>query len=110
MTNQQPNSQHCWQINLPIAKFPKSKFQFGDCVAINGQDDLGNHYCEVGEIIGMEYVAESDCPRDSANGDCNAQWYYRLRFLKCDHQPTLVGSYNYDYEPESYLVADHQPL
>lgn len=59
MTNQQPNSQQ-WQINLPLAKFPKSKFQFGDRVAIHGQDDLGNHYCEVGEIIGMEYVAESD--------------------------------------------------
>jgi hypothetical protein len=102
MTNQQPNSQQCWQINLPIAKFPKSKFQFGDCVARHGQDDLGNHYSEIGEIIGMEYVVESDCPK----GDRQSQWYYRLRFLKCNHQPALVGFYNYDYEPESCLVAD----
>lgn len=97
MTNQQPNPQQCWQINLPLAKFPKSKFQFGDRVARHGEDDQGNHYCEIGEIIGMEYIAESD--RQS-------QWYYRLRFLKCNYQPALVGSYNYDYEPESCLVAD----
>lgn len=97
MTNQPLNPQQCWQIHLPISQFPKSKFQFGDCVAIHGQDDLGNYYSEIGEIIGMEYVAESDQP---------AQWYYRLRFLKCDHQPSLIGTYDYYYEPESCLVVD----
>lgn len=45
---QQPNQQEYWQIQLPLAQFPKSKFQFGDYVAIHGEDDLGNHYCEMG--------------------------------------------------------------
>ncbi len=31
------------------------------------------------------YIGDRDHP---------AQWYYRIRFLKCDHQPSLVGSYD----------------
>ena len=60
MTNEQQNQQEYWQIQLPLAQFPKSRFQFGDRVARHGEDDLGNHYCEMGETIGMEYIAESD--------------------------------------------------
>jgi hypothetical protein len=46
----------------------------------------------------MEYVGDRDHP---------AQWYYRIRFLKCDHQPSIVGSYDQYYEPESNFVADN---
>ena len=101
MTNQQPNQQQYWQIQLPLAKFPKSKFQFGDRVAQHWEDDQGDHYCDIGEIIGMEYVAECDCP---------AQWYYRLRFVRYDYQPSLVGTYDQYYEPESCLVADQEAM
>ncbi len=101
MANQALDPQQCWQIQVPIALFPKSKFQFGDQVAIYGEDDLGNRYCDIGVIIGMEYVAEGYEP---------AQWYYRIRFLKCDYSPLLVGSYEEYYEPEDRFVADNSAI
>jgi hypothetical protein len=54
MTDQALNPQQYWQIQLPIAHFLKSKFQFGDRVVIHWEDDLGNHYSDLGVIIGME--------------------------------------------------------
>ena len=101
MTDRPSDPQQCWQIQLPTAQFPKSKFQFGDQVAIPGEDDHGNRYCEIGVIVGMEYIAEGDQP---------AQWYYRIRYLKCDDQPSLVGSYDLYYEPESRFVADKSAI
>jgi hypothetical protein len=101
MTNQSLDPQQYWQIQLPIQQFPKSKFQFGEQVALHWEDDQGNHYCDIGVIVGMEYIAEGNKP---------AQWYYRIRFLKCDYQPSLVGSYDDYYEPESRFVADHTAI
>ena len=101
MTNQALDQQQYWQIQLPLGQFPKSKYQFGEQVAIHYKDDLGNHYCEIGVIVGMEYVAE---------GDQAAQWYYRICFLKCDDQPSLVGSYDLYYEPEDRFVADNSAI
>jgi hypothetical protein len=98
MTDQVLDPQQYWQIQLPIADFLKSKYQFGDRVVTHWEDDLGNHYSDVGVIIGMEYIGDRDHP---------AQWYYRIRFLKCDHQPSLVGSYDQYYEPESNFVTDN---
>jgi hypothetical protein len=97
MTDRQLDPQQYWQIQLPIAQFPKSKFQFGDQVAIHWEDDKGDRYCDIGVIVGMEYIAKRNKP---------AQWYYRIRFLKCDHNPWMVGSYDDHYELESCFVAD----
>ncbi len=97
MTNRALDPQQCWQIHVPIAQFPKSKFQFGEQVAIYGEDDLGNHYCDIGVIVGMEYIAEGDQP---------AQWYYRIKYLKFDDSPWLVGTYDLDFVEESRFVAD----
>lgn len=56
---------------------------------------------DIGVIVGMEYIAESDKP---------AQWYYHIRFLKCDYSPLLVGSYNLYYKPEDRFVADNSAI
>lgn len=101
MTDRPSDPQQYWQIQLPISRFPKSKFQFDDQVAIYGEDAEGNRYCEIGVIVGMEYIGEGDQP---------AQWYYRVRFLKCDYNPQLVGKYDEYYEPESRLVADNTAI
>jgi hypothetical protein len=101
MTNRALDPQQYWQIQLPIQQFPKSKFQFDDQVAIYGEDAQGNRYCDIGVIVGMEYIAE---------GNEKAQWYYRIRFLKCDYNPWLVGSYDDYYQPESRFVADNRAI
>ncbi len=101
MTDRPLDLQQYWQIQLPIAQFPKSKFQFGDQVAIHWENELGDRYSDIGVIVGMEYIAPGDKP---------AQWYYRIRILKCDHQPGLVGRYDEHYEPESCFVADNTDL
>lgn len=101
MTDRPSDPQPYWQIQLPTARFPKAKFQFGDRVAIYWEDELGDRYCDIGAIVGMEYVAEGNQP---------AQWYYRIRFLKCDHHPWLVGAYDVHYEPESRFVADNTAI
>lgn len=97
MTDRLSDPQQYWQIQLPLDQFPKSKFHFGKQVAIYGEDDRGDRYCEIGVIIGMEYIADRGRP---------AQWYYRICFLKSSYNPWIVGSYDEDYKPESYFVAD----
>lgn len=97
MTDQHQESHQYWYIPVPKVQFPEAKFHFGAQVAIHSQDDLGNCYCEIGQIIGMQYTAESNQ---------NAQWSYRIRFLKCDHSPWLVGLYDEYFEEESRFVAD----
>lgn len=98
MTDRPSDSQQYWQIQLPISRFPKPKFQFDHQVAIYGEDDEGNPYCEIGVIVGMEYIAEGNQP---------AQWYYRIRYLKCSYGSQFVGKYDDYYEPESLFVADN---
>jgi hypothetical protein len=97
MTDRPADPQQYWQIQLPIQQFPKSKFQFGDRVAIHWEDDHGTRYCDIGVIVGMQYIAEPNQP---------AEWFYRIRFVKCDHQPEIVDLYDEYYEPESRFVAD----
>jgi hypothetical protein len=31
-------------------------------IAICWEDDEGNRYCDIGDIVGMEYIAEGDRP------------------------------------------------
>jgi hypothetical protein len=45
----------------------------------------------------MQYVVQGNHP---------AQWYYRIRYLKCDHTPWLVGLEDDDFEEESCLVSN----
>jgi hypothetical protein len=42
--------------------------------------------------------------------DRAAQWYYRIRFLQCDENPSLVGSYDDIFEAEPHLVADESAI
>ncbi len=101
MTDRPKTSQQYWQIQLPCDRFPKSKFQFNDQVAIYGEDDRGNRYCEIGVIVGMQYIAEGDEP---------AQWYYRIQYLKYDAAPWLVGTYDQYFEEESRFVAANMAI
>ncbi len=97
MTDRPETPQQYWQIQLPCDRFPKSKFQFDDQVALCWVDERGVRHCDIGKIVGMQFVAEGDQP---------AQWYYRIRYLKCDHAPWLVGTYDEYFEEESHFVAD----
>ncbi len=97
MTDRPIASQQYWQIQLPCDRFPKPKFQFNDQVAIYGEDDQGNCYCEIGVIVGMQYITEGDQP---------AQWYYRIQYLQCSYGSWLVGTYDEYFSEESRFVAD----
>ncbi len=97
MTDRPIASQQYWQIQLPCDRFPQPKFQFGDQVAIYEEDDQGNRYCEIGVIVGMQCITESNKP---------AQWYYRIQYLKCSYGSWLVGTYDEYFEEESRFVAD----
>ena len=97
MTDQLRDSQQCWYIPVPKNKFPKPKFYLGQQVGLPGEDDLGNFYYDIGEIIGMKYLAYPGEP---------AQWHYLFRYLKCDYNPSLVGSVDAHFCEESRLVAD----
>lgn len=97
MTDQPNNSQEYWYIPAPKAKFLNPKFHFAQQVGLVWQDEFGNLGYDIAEITGMQYITDEDEP---------GQWYYRLRFLKCDCNPGLVGRDNEYLEPESRLVAD----
>jgi hypothetical protein len=97
MTDRANEPQQYWYIRVPKAKFPESKFHFDEQVAIHWEDDQGNRYCDIGLIVGMQYVVQGNHP---------AQWYYRIRYLKCDHTPWLVGLEDDDFEEESCLVSN----
>ncbi len=97
MTDQLNNPQEYWYIPVPKAKFPEPKFHYGQQVGLSWEDDRGNRHYDIGEIIAMEYTAQGNQP---------VQWYYRLRYLKCDYKPSLVGTEDECLEPESDLVPD----
>jgi hypothetical protein len=101
MTDRPKALQQYWQIQLRCDRIPKSQFQFNDQVAIYGEDDRGNRYCEIGLIVGMQYIAEGNQP---------AQWYYRIQYLKCDYAPCLAGTYDEYFKEESRFVADNTAI
>jgi hypothetical protein len=98
MTDQPQNPQEYWYIPLPKNKFPKPKFQLGQQVGIPWEDEFGNSCYDIGEIIGMQYIAQANQP---------VQWYYRIRLLKCDRNPWLVGLNDDIFEAESRFVVDN---
>ena len=101
MTDETDESQDYWYIKVPVQKFPKPSFYPTQQVGIPWQDDEGNSYYDIGEIIGMIY-GESD--------DHLGQWYYFFRYLKCDYEPSLIGLRNWHFIEESGLVADDTRL
>jgi hypothetical protein len=46
----------------------------------------------------MQYIAQANQP---------VQWYYRIRLLKCDRNPWLVGLNDDIFEAESRFVVDN---
>jgi hypothetical protein len=97
MTDKPEDSQHYWYIPVPNNKFPKPKFHFGQQVGLTWEDEFDIPCYDIGEIVGMQYIAEGEQP---------AQWYYRMRWLKSDRYPEQVGLYDDMFEPESRFVAD----
>ena len=97
MTDRPLDSQQYWYIRVPKNKFPLPKFDIGQQVGLLGEDDCGNWYYDIGEIIGMKYLAYK--------GEL-AQWHYLFRYLKCDYNPSLVGTIDAHFCEESRLVAD----
>lgn len=97
MTESNPDSQQYWQIKAPKAKFAQPKFYFGQQVGIPWQDDQGNSYYEIGEIMGMQY---------ETSGNYANQWSYRLRLLWSNSSPWRIGRDDDMFEPECHLVAD----
>ncbi|HEY9632579.1 MAG TPA: hypothetical protein V6D14_04180 [Coleofasciculaceae cyanobacterium] len=97
MTNETNQPQDYCYIKVPKTKFPQPKFYPTQQVGIPWHDDEGNSFYDIGVIIGMIY-GESD--------DQSGQWYYFFRYLKCDYDPSLVGSKDWHFIEESGLVAD----
>jgi hypothetical protein len=94
-SNQSPQYRY---IRVPAAKFPESKFHFGQqIIGPAWEDEEGNLHNDVGEVIGMQY---------GASGDRTSEWYYLIRWTRCDSHPSLVGSDDGQYVSESSLVAD----
>ncbi|HEY9710812.1 MAG TPA: hypothetical protein V6D48_21580 [Oculatellaceae cyanobacterium] len=52
-------------------------------------------------IIGMEYTGSCNEPKG---------WSYRIRFIKCDYNPSLVGSEDEKFIAEALLVTDNTVL
>ncbi|HEY9635657.1 MAG TPA: hypothetical protein V6D14_19795 [Coleofasciculaceae cyanobacterium] len=101
MTDRTNEPQQYWYVQVPKNKFPKAKFYLGQQVGLPGEDDLGNSYYDIGEIIGMKYLAYE--------GE-SAQWHYLVRYLKCDYNPSLVGSVDAHFCEESRLVDDYTAI
>lgn len=101
MTKKPNKPQQFWYIKVPISRFPKPRYHPGQQVGILSVDDRATVYYDIGMIIGMEYT-----------GSYNEQkgWYYRIRFLKCDYNPSLVGLEDEEFIAETLLVADNTVL
>lgn len=97
MTDSANNAQDYWYIRVPKSRCPKPNFHFFDQVGIHWEDDQGRHYYDIGEIIAIKYVVKGNQP---------GQWYYLIRYLKCDFDPSFNGKEDDCFEAESHLVAD----
>ncbi|NEO98776.1 MAG: hypothetical protein F6K58_08875 [Symploca sp. SIO2E9] len=98
MTDQSQNPQPYWYIKVPQDRFPKAKFDFAQQVAVSYDNGTGELCTDIGEVIGIKYIS---C------GNKSGEWYYLLRILKCDFEPSFVGSIDQEFANESSLVADN---
>ena len=101
MTKKPKKPQQCWYIKVPVSQFPKPQHHPGQQVGILGQDNPGTGYYDIGMLIGMEYTGSYNEPKG---------WFYRIRFLKCDYNPSLVGLEDEEFITEALLVADNTVL
>ncbi|HEY9636048.1 MAG TPA: hypothetical protein V6D14_21765 [Coleofasciculaceae cyanobacterium] len=72
-------------------------FHYGQHVRSLWVDEYGRPRQDIGEIIGMQY---------GASINRRAEWYYLIRFLRCEANPTLVWSDDSCFIEESGLGAD----
>ncbi len=89
-----------WYIRIP-STCPQPRFHFEQQVGIAGEDERGNRYYDIGKVIGMLYGSDN-CLLE--------EWYYLVRYLKCDANPSFVGSDDGYFIEESALVADDTVL
>ncbi len=101
MTKKAKKRHKHWHIKVPKKQFSKPMFHAGEQVGVPHEDDQGRRYYDIGKIIGMQY---------GASGDQLGKWYYLIRYLKCDYNPSLVGSDDRNYIEESRLVVDNTDL
>ncbi len=101
MTDSANNSQGYWYIPALKTRCSQPKFHFFEQVGIHWEDDEGNHFYDIGEIIAIKYVVKGNHP---------GQWYYLIRYLKCNFDPSFNGNEDECFEAESHLVADNTVL
>lgn len=101
MTDPTQNSQDYWYIRIPKSRCSKPNFHFFQQLGFHWEDDDGNHYYDIGEVIAIKYVAK---------GDESGEWYYQMRYLRCTFDPSLNGEEDECFEAESRLVADNTIL
>lgn len=101
MTEKPEKPQQYWYIQVPAQKFPQPKFHPGQQVRLHWEDEHGMSHDDIGEIIGMLYGA--------SDYKCS-EWYYLIRFLKCEKNPSLVGKDDGYFVEESSLVADNTAI
>jgi hypothetical protein len=98
MTHPANDSQDYWYIRVPKSRCREPQFHFFQQVGLHWEDDEGNHFYDLGEIVGIRY---------NARGKQAGQWTYLLRYLKCDADPSLKGSEDDYFEAESHLLPDN---
>lgn len=54
MTDRLQDPQQYWYIPVPKNKFAKPKFYPGQQVGYSWEDEFGNAYYDIGEIVGMQ--------------------------------------------------------
>lgn len=97
MTDPVNNSEEYWYIRVPKARASEPQFHFFDRIGTHWTDDEGNHYYDIGEIIGIKNTVKGDRP---------GQWTYLMRYLKCDFEQSLNGLEDDYFLAESCLVPD----
>ena len=101
MTDRANNPEDYWYIRVPKALASKPNFHLFDRVGFRWQDGDGNCYYDIGEVIGIKHTAGGNQP---------GQWFYQMRYLRCEFDPFLNGSEEEYFEAESRFVADDTVL
>ena len=97
MTDQLNDSQDYWYIRVPKSRCSKPNFHFFEQIGFPWEDEEGDRYYDIGEVIGMKYTNKGNQP---------GQWFYQMRYLKCEFDPFLNGLEEECFEAQSRFVAD----
>ncbi len=101
MTDPVNNPQEYWYIRVPKTRASEPQFHFFEQIGFSWEDADGNHYYDIGEIIGIKFRKKGNQP---------GQWFYQMRHLRCEFDPFLNGSEEEYFEAEYRFVADHSVL